>query len=425
MTVPSRNGPGALNEFIVLTGLDRLGTGPNPSSDEETFLALEMFAKHYGALEGWAVRETAKQCAIQRLKDVGFPRPWEIVRRAVEESNSIQFLCNTKDGDVPNRIEPRPIADLLADPDLEKEPVWVFDGYAARGEVTLLSGPPKAGKTTLLGDLAVHVAAGFGFLGRRVTQASVLWLDLEMHPRRTAKLFRTLQAEDLPIHVYSGRRPSFDLADYITEHGIGLLIIDSLSKYWTIEDENDAVQTTRALEELRGLAEATDCAIVLIYHVRKSGGEDGLDTRGSGAITAVVDVAISFKRDRYGENRRILDTISRDESTPRKLVVEYADGSYRALGTASEVRDRTQRAQLLEAVTAEPQTHGELAEASELGLRQVKRVAKALYEEGILNRDGTGKRGSPFRFSRKDTPVFDSGHQNPMPGTGTETEKAG
>ncbi len=46
------------------------------------------------------------------------------------------------------------------------------------------------------------------------------------------------------------------------------------------------------------------------------------------------------------------------------------------------------------------------AEASELGLRTVKRVASELYEEGLLNRDGTGKRGCPFRFSRKDTPVF-------------------
>ncbi len=41
----------------------------------------------------------------------------------------------------------------------------------------------------------------------------------------------------------------------------------------------------------------------------------------------------------------------------------------------------TQRAQLLEAATAEPPTHGELAKASELGLRRVKRLAKGLLSD--------------------------------------------
>ncbi len=59
---------------------------------------------------------------------------------AVQESDSIRFMSGTGDCLSRNELGARPIADLLADPELEKEPVCAFDGYAAQGEVTLLIG---------------------------------------------------------------------------------------------------------------------------------------------------------------------------------------------------------------------------------------------------------------------------------------------
>ncbi len=125
--------------------------------------------------------------------------------------------------------------------------------------------------------------------------------------------------------------------------------------------------------------------------------------RGSSALTAAVDISISFKRDPYGpDTRRILDAISRDSATPRRLVVDYADDTYVALGTMDEVREGEHTEQLLEAVTTTPQTYDELRDSSEVPLASVKRLAKKLYDTGKLQREGEGKKGAPFRYYRNE-----------------------
>ena len=196
--------------------------------------------------------------------------------------------------DVQTDIEARPLTEILEDPDLEQEAEWLVAGYAGRGILTLVSGHPKVGKTTWLAHLASAVAVGKWFLGAPTTQGRVLWLDLEQHPARTAALFRGLGDEGIDVS-HTPRPPSDAIRRYITEHDIGLVVVDSLSKLLGLEDENDAAAVTLALSSWLELCRDTNTGMLAIHHLRKSGGADNLDVRGSSAINAIVDISIAIR----------------------------------------------------------------------------------------------------------------------------------
>src|SRR5688500_6283824 len=44
----------------------------------------------------------------------------------------------------------------------ERRVDWIWRGYIPRSALTLLEGPPKAGKSTLLADLVARVSSGVG-----------------------------------------------------------------------------------------------------------------------------------------------------------------------------------------------------------------------------------------------------------------------
>lgn len=60
--------------------------------------------------------------------------------------------------------------------------MYIAGGLVQHRMLTLISGPPKARKSFLLGDLAVAIAGGGAWIGKEATQARVLLVDLELHP---------------------------------------------------------------------------------------------------------------------------------------------------------------------------------------------------------------------------------------------------
>ncbi len=299
---------------------------------------------------------------------------------------------------------------LLADfaPETAAGPSWVVPGYAARAAVTLLAGLPKAGKTTFLADLVASVAAGATFLGRDVAGGRVLWIDLEQPEGLTKRVLDRHCFAGALVHVQHGRLPALDTAAaWCREQGTVLVVLDSLTKIYRafgVEDENDPVQVERALQPLLEFARAANVALIILHHLRKSGGDEGLDVRGSGQIAAAVDIVVSLRR--FGtdpdspDSRRTLQAVSRFEETPRQLVVEYLDHRYRACGSVAQVRRQKERDQVIATVTAEPQTAEEIAAASGLAASAARTVLKELADDGVIARTGTGKRGDAFRYGR-------------------------
>jgi len=82
------------------------------------------------------------------------------------------------------------------------------------------------------------------------------------------------------------------IGTWAVSHTDGLVFIDTLAIWGQIENENDASEAGRVVAQVTALAQATDMAVMLIHHARKSGGDNGEAIRGSGAILATVDIAV-------------------------------------------------------------------------------------------------------------------------------------
>ncbi|MDR2486497.1 MAG: PriCT-2 domain-containing protein, partial [Clostridiales Family XIII bacterium] len=68
------------------------------------------------------------------------------------------------------------------------DPEMVVAGMLAKGDKMMLAGPSKAGKTFALLELAIAVAEGTGWMGRRCTGGDVLYINLEI--KRDARIRR-------------------------------------------------------------------------------------------------------------------------------------------------------------------------------------------------------------------------------------------
>jgi hypothetical protein len=185
------------------------------------------------------------------------------------------------------------------------------------GGVSLISGPPKAGKSTLAAQLQRCRETGARLFGAwDVTTGPTLLVTEEggVPVVYKAEGMHALDVLDRRSALAAGL--AFDgVLAVVREWGEtnpgGLVFIDTLAIWAGIEDENDAGQTTKAIAAVAAVAQAVPLAIVLVHHARKSGGEGGTAIRGSGAILATVDIGIELSRVSPESDERYLDLIGR------------------------------------------------------------------------------------------------------------------
>ena len=145
--------------------------------------------------------------------------------------------------------------DILATDDPETQ--WLLDGILPAGGMSLLVAKPKVGKTTLALNLAIAVARGTDFLGRKVAQGPVVYLALEEKKGPVKKKLAAGGITDEPLKFHFGSAPQEafrQVEALIVETGAKLLIIDVLQKFCRVRDLNDYAQVTNALEPLMSAA---------------------------------------------------------------------------------------------------------------------------------------------------------------------------
>ena len=188
---------------------------------------------------------------------------------------------------------------------------WVSP-LMAYGFVSLIAGPPKAGKSTLVGNLLSAREAGTTFLwGNPVPQGPMALVTEEggLAVVRKTQGLTTLDILDRKNFYAQGLRKLEHLLDALTQwcgsRERALVLIDTLAIWGDIKDENDATAATQAVAALTLLTQQTQCAMGLIHHARKGGGDHGEGIRGSGAIFATVDQAIelNYVTDKNSDNR--------------------------------------------------------------------------------------------------------------------------
>jgi hypothetical protein len=303
---------------------------------------------------------------------------------------------------------------------------WVAFPYLAKGAITEVDGKIKAGgKTTWISHMSRCILEGELFMGEDTTQTGVIYLT-EQQPasfRKVLERAHLTEREDLYIlhwHDVAGLEWTEVVQNAVKkaeEVGAGALFVDTLGQFAGIrgDGENSAGEAHRAMQPLQEAA-AKGLAVCITRHERKGGGEVGESGRGSSAFGGAVDIILSIRR-ADGNVRptvRIIESLSRFEETPDKLVIELTPDGYRSLGDATAFAEQEARQGILKVLPAKAEhalTSGDLFD--KLKEQDIKRTSaqtalEALIGEGEVVRTGAGKRGDPYRFYRPETDSAES-----------------
>jgi len=197
------------------------------------------------------------------------------------------------------------------------ERVYLVKGIIPRVGLVVAWGPPKCGKSFWTFDLAMHVALGREYCGRRVQQGAAVYLALEggkgFEARIEAFRQRFLPENHSPV-------PFFLIADalnLVKDHSdlIGcirlqaqgyipaVVVIDTLNRSLagSESDDKDMTAYIRAADAIR---DAFGCVVIIVHHC----GVDGTRPRGHTSLAGAVDAQLAVKRDTAGN---IIVTVER------------------------------------------------------------------------------------------------------------------
>lgn len=281
---------------------------------------------------------------------------------------------------------------------------WIWENYIAKGHSTLLSALWKAGKSTLLRHLFITIHNQSEFAGQPTYKSRILVVS-EENEGEWLEQKEELDSEEID-HVFIWSRPirvkpnlkqwvQFieELTAYVLENKIDLVVIDTLSTFWPIDNENDSAQVLKALVPLYALTE-NNIAVLLVHHFRKGGGDQAQASRGSGALPGFVDNIIEFTRKDDGfPNQRILKTYGRFSDVIPQVVIELgSDGVYKTLGQPWEVSKSARLDKIIEIVVSskEPLSVKEIFNSCiqagvTITLRSVQNYIKDLVFKNILS----------------------------------------
>lgn len=279
------------------------------------------------------------------------------------------------------------------------EPVWAVEGVLVEG-VSLLAGPPKAGKSWLALDLCVSVTAGGKALGSIQCQpGEALYLALEDTGRRLkSRLSKVLGnspapagltlATECPVMAAGG----LDLiARWIgQQRNPRLVIVDVFEKIRGPAPIGESAYTGdyTAVNKVKQLADEHHVSIVLIHHVRKVTSADFInEISGTLGLGGAADTIAVLRRNRGEFDGQLLIT-GRDVDENEWAVRFDPDlGAWQLLGLASEYQLADTRAKILGFV--QEQSGGRLKEivlGTGLDYELVKKTAQRMCDDGQLHR---------------------------------------
>lgn len=300
----------------------------------------------------------------------------------------------------------------LADLKAVKSPPWIWKGFLLPSGLTLLSSPPKVGKTTLLADLLRQMWTSEDYLGLTITAVPTLVISEEADTLIAQRASDLGYSDSWPIFWMTpepGRtweKTLQTIREFAVMWATPLVVVDTLSRHWGIDDENDNAKVESALNPLITIARSTGASILLVHHTRKSGGFGGTASRGGSAIVGAVDIIAELGRFDKGDrtNKRRLDCYSRYAETPEALVIQMTEEGYVVIGSGVEREPLGKEGEVLNWLRRNPGFWSEASIVAASGVKRstVKDALGLLQFEGSISKRGSGTRGTPYQFSAQD-----------------------
>lgn len=301
------------------------------------------------------------------------------------------------------------------------EEQWIWDNYIAKGNITLLTAIMKSGKSTFLRCLLTSLNKEEEFAGQPTHKSKVLVISEESNDKWVEA---REELEDDLDHVMIWVRPTrgkpnhkkweevvTKISERCVEDQIDLVVIDTLSSFWPIDDENNSAQVVKALLPLYRFTEE-NIGVLLVHHDRKGGGNYGEASRGSNALTAFVDNIVHFVRNPDGvPSQRILRTWGRFTGVVENVVVEYTkEGKYEVRGNPWEVSYKARKNKVAEIIKNSDEELSAkmihqvwITTIGDISRRTIQNILKDLLGEGLIvlsSEKNVDKRKTPYYRSK-------------------------
>lgn len=298
----------------------------------------------------------------------------------------------------------------------------VIEGMLALKEISIWSGKVEAGKTTLLRTAAMCVARGEPFLERTTVKGRVLYvmLDADGIDLTTQEFLRLGYDPDRdPIDwlidpILAMRQDGFSqFYAALLRLKPALVIIDPFGRFQEIKDFN-AYDATYAMARISELAKQANTHIALPHHIPRGRNDDadagtaGLGSISIGGGTNARFVCTHKPGDIYtiktskGKGASFVPlgeefTLNRNPDTGWITLGGPYSWKAQAVALKSQVLSVVERSE-------EPMTASQIGKELGLFKSACGLAANMLWEDGRIEREGKGKRGSKFLYSSKKLP---------------------
>lgn len=226
-------------------------------------------------------------------------------------------------------LKPQSMRSIAAEDSVKRLPTGIADldtvlgGGILPAGVMLLAGQPGIGKSTLLMQVAAHVAE----------QSSVLYVSGEESASQVKLRATRLGATSGDDLQFVASTSADDIAATIRSGQYKLVIIDSIQTL-SLEEIASAPgtvsQITNSSNVIIRAAKASGAAVILVGHVTKEG-----SIAGPKVLEHLVDVVLQFEGDRYGGFKVVRAVKNRYGSTSEAAIFEMSDKGLRVVENPS------------------------------------------------------------------------------------------
>ncbi len=275
---------------------------------------------------------------------------------------------------------------------------WAVEGMLPEG-LAIIAGKPKVGKSWLVLNLCLAVAAGGNVFGTNKTVAGVaFYLALEDSLRRLQDRLITCGAEvnDTALQnlVFHTHWPNFadggleQLDKSIKEKkGTRLVVVDTLQRIRPPQKQGASwyAQDYDTLVPIKKLADEQHITLLLVHHLRKMESEDPLEMMsGSSGLTGAADTLLVLGRPRNNTDGTLYVTGRDLEEQNLAMGFKKENGTWAVIGNAADYDRSPERQKILDILreSDQPMKPKEIADALGVEVNNIQQLLKKLKDEG-------------------------------------------
>jgi hypothetical protein len=283
---------------------------------------------------------------------------------------------------------------------------WLLADAIPVNAASLLVAPARTGKTRFALNLGLAISRGADFLNRKTVKSPVFYVCIDNSADELRDFTDALgfQDEDQML-IHTGQIPGDAtgwLMDMIKKFSVKIAIVDTLQRFFHIDDINDSSKVVAAMDPLDLEIKKIGCHAMYLHHANRRGNENYLDAAlGSNSLKGMCPYY--FHLGRMGETQqRILSTDFRSGKNFERvsIKIDSKTGWAYVAGTYEDAIVDDTTPQVIQFLELEP-------EATEPTIRKnisargifVSKALRELYKTGRVERQGKGRKGDPFRYT--------------------------